>query len=286
MQTVIHEYYFQTDNANEKAEYEALRKKLTAMGLKCFETWGGGGSHYHGPKMDGAVLTLETAHLFSDQWNTAPIEGVSEMGMRVFDWAQDYPIDFSKKVKRGHWLEQTEEMREIRQNTLTCGYCGKYEPAASGKKFCGKCLENEYLKASDLHLTRLLPVATTRATREPLTEEERAELMPQYVKAQTVGNSERGKARLAKFRADLEAKYEKETTNAKVEHDGFLWLLDHGLTTATVQNCIYYNHTQKFSFGWRQPVEGEILSAILEIVSEFPYPYEIKCADGRTLSHL
>jgi hypothetical protein len=103
MKTVIHVYRFDTTKAEQKTEYTALRAKLTAMGLKCFKTWGGGEKHYR-PSWDGLTVTLETASLFDNQWNTAPIAGISDIGFRIMDWAQDYPIDFPKNIKQGYWI--------------------------------------------------------------------------------------------------------------------------------------------------------------------------------------
>lgn len=282
IKTTLHAYRFDVRNPDEKAAYADLKAKLKAMGLECFETHGGG-SHYL-PALDGIEIELETAHLFNNQWNTAPIEGVSDKGLRVFDWAQDFEssIGAPRGIKRGHWLEQTPEMQEIRRNTDTCGYCGKQEPAAKGYVFCPHCLGSEYLKASDLHLTRMLPVdkSGVSAKRAPLTEAERDHLLPLYREAQLHGNTDRDKTRIAKRRADVESKYRQSVDNATRERAGMLWLMDRGIKT---DNAIYYSHTRKFSFGWRQPIDSEMLSDLLDVISEFPFAYEIKTADGRTL---
>lgn len=281
METILHAYRFDISKPNEKTAYDALRAMLSGtMGLKCFETWGGG-SHWM-PTLDGHTLTLETESLFNNQWNTAPI-GESKSGYRVFDWAQDYhsrDIGKNPLIKQGHWLEQTAEMREIRRNTNGCGYCGKQEAAAKGLVFCDKCLDSPYLKAAELHLLRMVAVDESDKKRAELTEAERAYLLPLYKAAQLHGSTERGKARIAKERADLEAEYLKTTAAAKTKRDGFLWLMNHGINT---ENCIYYSHTDRFSFGWRRPVDKEMESAILEVISEFPFSYEIKTEDGRKL---
>jgi len=52
-----------------------------------------------------------------------------------------------------------------------------------------------------------------------------------------------------------------------------------------IDNCIYYSHTDRFSFGWRSPVSAEVVSEILNVISEFPFLYEIKCDDGKTLQN-
>ena len=102
MKTTIHTYCFDISKPAEKAAYESLAASLRARGLKVFETWGGDSGHYHPfSASDGAEIELETSHLFGNQWNTAPCMG-SEKGWRVFDWAQDYPINFSNNIKYMH----------------------------------------------------------------------------------------------------------------------------------------------------------------------------------------
>ena len=111
IKTTIHAYRYDTTIPEEKNAYHMLSETLTKQGLKCFETWGAG-SHYL-PELDNMTINLETKHLFDNQWNTAPI-GKYSQGLRVFDWAQDYPINFPSPIKRGHYLKQTEEMRTAR----------------------------------------------------------------------------------------------------------------------------------------------------------------------------
>jgi hypothetical protein len=283
IKTVFHSYRFNIENPEQKQAYNDLKEKLSALGLKCFETWGGS-SHYK-PELDGKTITLETEHLFNNQWNTAPIDGVSDIGLHIFDWAQDYlsrSMGMNPNIKMGHWLEQTPEMREARRNTVACGYCGKQEAAQKGSVFCPHCIDSQYLKSNELHLLRMKPV-DAKHDRAPLTEAERAYLLPIYRDAQTKGTTERGKARLVKLRADIEKKYEKVSIDAKIERNGFLWILDAGLGPNVVENCIYYTHTGKFSFGWRTPLDEETKSVILDKISEFPFPYELKCAEGKKL---
>lgn len=61
--------------------------------------------------------------------------------------------------------------------------------------------------------------------------------------------------------------------NETTERDGKLWLLDHGLS---IENVIYYSHTDIFTFGWREKVTDAEASKILDVISEFPFEYEIK----------
>jgi hypothetical protein len=283
MQTIVHVYDFDAKHSEaDRAAYEELCTKLEASRVRPMIS-GGGASHYR-PDLDGVTVELETEHLFDNQWNTAPLPG-ADKGLRLFDWAQDAEIGVGgggwapKGRKRGHWLEQTPEMREIRRNTLTCGYCGKQEAAPTGHIFCPHCIGSEYLKATELRLTRMIPVDESgpRAERAELTDAEREHLLPRYREAQLHGHTERDKARIAKALVVL--RYFSAMA-ATAEHDGMLWLMDHGVRT---DNVIYYPHTERFSFGWRNPVDDVLKGELLGLISEFRWPYEIKCADGRTL---
>jgi hypothetical protein len=274
-------YHFDISKPAEKAAYGALCERLEAQGLEMFHSLG---DHYHADR-DGLALTLETGCLFHNQWNTAPIPGISDLGLRVFDWAQDaifYNGVENKIIKRGYYLDQSPEMREARRNTYKCGYCDKQEPAAKGYVFCPHCLDSEYMKPADLPLTRLVSVGRDweKDARPDLTEAERAHLMPLYLEAQLHGSTARGRARIAAKRADVAKKYAKAIEDATTERDGYTWLMDHGFDT---NNVIYYTHTSTFGFGWRAKLSAEEVSAILEVISEFRWPYKLECADGRVL---
>lgn len=282
LKTRIHRYYMDVSNPAEEAKYADMVARIKANGgghgkwMKAI-----GDSKY---RSDGAVLTeaiedveLETEHIFGNQWN-----GTTE---RVFDWYEEAIYcngRENKTIKRGHWLEITPEMAAIRREVVTCGYCGKhYGPerdAAPADGFCRKCLDSPYLKETEFHLLRLLPVAETfGGNRQPLTDAERDALLPEYVLRQTTGADSRAAKRRNEQRADVEEKYAKETTAARIEHDGMIWLWEHGFDLA---NVIYYSHTDRFSFGWREPVCDSVCDKLLEVMSEFPFRYEIKAKRG------
>lgn len=277
LETILHAYCFNIRKPEEKAAYASLRRDLSAAGLRCFCTHGSG-SHYR-PDLAGPV-TLETKHLFANQWNTAPIpcakdKAVAEKGARVFDWAEDYnsQLGAPPDIKRGHWLEQTAEMREIRRNTVVCGYCGAQEPAAKGYVFCPHCLDSVYLKETDLFLLRMRAVDDTSA-RPPLTQAEAEHLIPLYRKAQVEGSTARGRARAAKVRLDAEADYERAIENAEAKRAGKLWLCDRA--PGLLENWIYYVHTGRSCFGWRRafaPAEADRIRALL---TDFPGAYDVK----------
>lgn len=280
LKTTIHSYFFDTRNTEEKVAYSELAAKLNETNGKCFETWGGNGSHFDRRFIGGLDIELDTSSLFNNQWNTAPIEGVSDKGIRVFDWAQDYPINFDERIKRGHYLVITDEMREIRRNTLKCRYCGKMEPAAKGYVFCPHCRGSEYLKEEDLHLTRMMPVDDDSDCPK-LSEAERAHLVPLWKEDQITGNSARGKSRMAKARQQVADYYSESIRKAEFKRDVATWCLDHGMMPDI---AIAYDHTGRVCFGWSKPVDAATLSQLLNVVSELPWSYDIKCSDGRTLS--
>lgn len=279
--TTANHYTFNTDTPEGKAGYKALRAKLSGLGLQCFETHGGKELHATvGRKLQGHTLTLETKHVFNNQWNTAPIEGLSDKGLRVFDWAQDYRPAGSKTLKQGYWLTQTDEMSAVRRDTAACGYCGNQEPASTCDDFCTKCAGSAYLDAEELNLTRMQTVDNT-AARGPLTDEERARLLPRMVAAQLFTRNEAAAKAQAAAVAAVNEKARAAIAKAEHEKTGMLWLLERGFN---LDNVIYYPHTGRFCFGWRKALGPDLESALLDVISEFGHAYDIKCSDGRTLS--
>lgn len=51
-------------------------------------------------------------------------------------------------------------------------------------------------------------------------------------------------------------------------------LIELGLGMLAMQNVIYYDHTGRFGFGWREPLSDVELSTVLDIISEFSFPYD------------
>jgi hypothetical protein len=302
MKTILHSYCFNTNHPAEKTAWEALKLQLKGMGLRCHETWspaapyacthGAVGSAIALGNNTSAEVELETKYLFDDQWNSAPI-GESENGYRLMDWALDYRVEGSMKhMKAGYWLEQTDEMRKARAENAKCGYCGEmYDQLeqhiaafdAAGSPFCIKCIDSEYLKRSGLHLLRLLPAGTSFGTkRAELSDAEAAILVPRYINAQVHGSTERGKARIAKARKAVAQEYAKTVATATIKRDGQRWLLDN--LPSMDSNAIYYNHTGRWGFGWRNPLALEALPEVLDALQKFPFPYDLQTVDGRKLS--
>lgn len=61
--------------------------------------------------------------------------------------------------------------------------------------------------------------------------------------------------------------------NAEKELTAFTWMIDAGINT---DNCIYYNHTDTFSFGWREPLSDTEKENITKLMVGFPYVWAVK----------
>lgn len=77
-------------------------------------------------KVEGTWLDVETKHLFSDQFNTAPIPGVSENGMRIMQ------------------ADVVEIQDDERIGVSKCSWC--FGDDRNGKGKCGKCGKTDTLR--------------------------------------------------------------------------------------------------------------------------------------------
>ena len=271
IETILHYYRYDLRSEREADAYRTLCQARRSMSMRVFDSLSVDGSDFYSDKiqpLDGQTIQLETKFLFENQWNTARTT-TSESGLRVFDWAENiYP---NKNLKVGMWLEQTEEMIDIRNNTLSCGYCGAQYDREGAPVFCDSCLNSEYLKEHDLFLLRLVSIADSRKDRPEITSKEKKSLLPRYIRAQITGMSDRDKRRAAADRAKIEKDYKDTIGRAKAKHGGFIWLLDHNIN---INNCIYYDHTGVFSFGWKSPIKEAVRDALIEKLDGFPYTYK------------
>ena len=267
IKTTIHHYNFNTDEPEEKKAYNRLCKKLKKNGLKCFASIGSRDSDYYRNEikpLDNTLISLDLSHIFNNQWNTFPTV-TSKTGLRVFDWAE--AIWPNKRIKTGQWLEQTKQMKFIRDTTFVCNYCGKYSHTGG---MCLKCVNGPHLSKDQLHLLRLVPVSNKDSRGIPeLTEPEKAFIMPLFLKGQTVIREKADK----KKRAEVHKEYIAKLLTAETECKGFIWLLDAGINT---ENCIFYEHSNTFSFGWQSVLDMEVASILSDKLDMFPFTYEIK----------
>ena len=216
-------------------------------------------------------VTLETDNLFDNQWNSAE-------GFRLFNKAQ-YP-HANPNHKCGYWLEQTPEMVAILTGTAKCGYCGHKAPVGE-KDFCDKCLGSPHLSEQDLNLLRMQPIEepglreTVKSERKryrkaaPLTEQERENLLPRYVEAQTKTLQELSQKAIF----DALKKCERKVKLANMEYDGTVRIAEAGIP---LDNLIFYEHTETFCFGWRNGLSDEVKEVLKEKLKDFPYKLELK----------
>lgn len=292
IKTVLHAYNFDISKTDEQAQYLSMVETIRAKFSGAIWDTDLSGGYTSDPKAYefhnriqalGAAcpIELEIEHLFSNQWNSAPMPGF-DSGARLFNWAENKFLN--RHIRAGYWLEQTAEMSEVLRNTHKCGYCGKQEPAQKGYVFCPHCIDSEYLKIEDLKLTRMVPVRDTdkRGARAELSQAERDHLYPLYHAAQKNGTTARGIARLEKAKRDIETRYEHTVRKATIQRDAARWIIAN--IPRALDNWIYYDHTETHCFGWRNPLTADEVSQLLDVISEFPFAYEMKCADGRNLS--
>jgi hypothetical protein len=74
---------------------------------------------------------------------------------------------------------------------------------------------------------------------------------------------------IAELKADFDAKIASQTT----ELNGFLWLVENDIPTS---NAIYYKHTGRFCFGWRNALADEARENMQKALAGFPFAYDLK----------
>lgn len=75
-------------------------------------------------QVQGMTLEVETEYLFKDQFNTGPIPGVSEHGMRIMESVVEEVID------------------DERPGKARCQWCGKTSMTTDK---CSHCVKEDYL---------------------------------------------------------------------------------------------------------------------------------------------
>lgn len=74
--------------------------------------------------IEGKTIEVETDYLFVNQYNTVPIPGVSDLGMRIMDRSVERVID------------------DTRHRYKNCSYCGKKQGIRAKK--CRKCGKTDF----------------------------------------------------------------------------------------------------------------------------------------------
>lgn len=270
IKTTLHSYYI-SDSATMAKELHSRLKKTNG---KCFNTWGQG-SHYLSTPEGGCEVWLDDKQFWSNQWNTTE-DSPNYPNRRVFDWAQD-----ADKVQngtyRGHFLEITDEMRRIRDETLACGFCGhRVHVAESDSFFCHKCLGSRYLSENQLELLKLLPVSSDREMRK-VSELELIEIQDAYIDAQLASlfhdGTEKAVQKRDKVLAKVAQDVDRKVATALAEKAGFGWLAERKIDLGQV---IFFDHSNEFCFGWDVPYPKFVADRIRSILADFPFSYRIK----------
>lgn len=204
------------------------------------------------------TVEIETKCLFNNQWNTKD--------KRVFDCIGCYD-NYDWNEIFAQWLDITPEMIQIRKDSYKCGYCGK-QYCDPGKGFCSECIGNKFLKKEDLYLLRLLSINSTLKRKE-LTQMEFDILLPLWAKEQTETQNKLLKDKIEDFQRQIKKDYQ----NHKIEFKGLQWLIDNK-KFQYIDNIIYYNHTETFCIGWRDPVQDQ--QEVLKDMKGFPYRLDTK----------
>lgn len=64
-----------------------------------------------------------------------------------------------------------------------------------------------------------------------------------------------------------------DIADSEKELKAFEWLINHNIE---IENVMYYNHTGRFCFGWRKPIEK--VPELSQELIDFPFEYDIKHA--------
>lgn len=266
LETTYHPYDFKADDP----AWKELKARRILAGVKCLEM-----SHPAEAPRPECRVRLETRHVFDNQWN-ATFDADHPGAARLFDWIL-YCGPLNRKAKRGHYLDVTDEMQDLRRRTYACGFCGEeyYDPPNRDcGLFCGKCLGSEYLGSGNLHLLKLRPVADGDTGRADLTADESAFLLPIYLDRQLATRPETEAAQRDRIRLT----HEKALRIANVERSGFEWLLDRGLDTRNVMFFGGLVSPPRFEFGWRGGYDETVTEELKRRLKDFPYPHEVKRA--------
>lgn len=262
MKTTLTHYNFDISSPAGNEAYSELVAKLKKTNGKCFRVLARP-SDKRPPEGEIDLDVSNIKNIWSNQWNTT-------CGFRVLDWYEGiYP---NRSIKRGHYLSITSEMKSLRSELLRCGYCG-HTTTDTSQKFCTSCIGSTYLEASNLKLLRMMPVAS-QSDREELSAEELTFMTEEFNKAKVKAIHREYSADEKERQFEEEYKLFRESLKkAEDRFTGFNFLLNNNICQ---DNCIYYDHTGVFCFGWKHPLPDAAADYLEELLAEFPGKYEIK----------
>lgn len=268
-------YRFNLDNDKELQPYEEVRAKA-GKDWECFDAHAAPAydqkarKHREGLQklIESGSVTIETKCLFKNQFNTVGTEERS--GYRVFGW---YEYIFPNgKIKEGYYLVKSDELSAALDAQRICGHCGyRTEDEID---FCPSCLGSKYLKEEKLHLTQMLPVSRSNEKRPKLSGKTLAKRSDAFREAQAE-QAEKDRAQQAERRLTLAQKLEDEFQPAvdsyaaelRKKTDAKIYVLRQGYD---LDNLIYYSHTGRFCWGWRNSIPEEAAEELKVKLKDFP----------------
>jgi hypothetical protein len=259
IKVTLEKYRFNINNKSELLKYNEMVKVATDLGHDRNQTLS---VQVKSGWLDSLPIkqTIETDFLFSDQFNTVE-------GFRIYLWSEIiYP---NRDIKEGYYLTgDIDELLAAQKNQLSCGYCGKRHDAREiDYKFCKDCLHSEYLTQDCLHLLRLMPVDKFNPKRpKEITKELQAEFNNR-AHQMYLNNRKRLKLKAQKLLQDDAVKRESDRYETELQAA----LMFGGLE---VGNLIYYNHTKKWVYGWRDRVSKDEYNDYMLKASELELPLD------------
>lgn len=253
----LNKYSIDTRTPEGTRAYKAIEEKAKALGHTLFDV-----NATPGRSIDDLpdTMTIETEHLFNNQYNTAE-------GHRIFDWYEGIIWWGGKRspYRTGYYLTgDIDKLLEAKRARHVCSYCGaQYDNP--DHVFCTKCLGSEYLTEKDLPLLQLKPLA---APIEPPTSGQLEKLKDAWIAEQPkmlARLAQEKTARLLKKAQRLEKDRDKKIADLQHETEIQAKLLRLGIDT---DNLIYYSHTKQWVFGWRNKLSISEIDAISKQLSE------------------
>lgn len=230
-------------------EYKEMKDYLLWSGHHHFNVWA-----EHGERklpLGTHTYELDEKHLFDDQVNTT-------CGKRVHDWADYMPYVSYTKPRWGHYIENLDELNDLRRTYFKCGYCGHTDKVGG---WCEKCRGSQYLTPDHFHLLKMRQLTTKPKKHE----------VPKLVLKDIEEQQAATATRLAeKDLADTFKQLEQKKRNAEIEIEFRRYCISKGLNNVTLQNLIYYPHTKTFNFGWRNTLNAAQITDIKSRLGDTP----------------
>jgi hypothetical protein len=260
-------YNLNTENKAELREYDGMCKMLKGWGYSCFATYDtmryADRQKFY--KNIAGAQEIETDYLFENQFNTVS-------GYIVFEWSQ--PILANKYIKKGYYIEFSNELKQAKDGQYVCGYCGaRY--IRPEQIFCDRCLSSQYLQEDQLHLLELRPVSEGLGAK-------RGKDIPETLAAAYKAGREQLRERLieekAKQRVEkiekLKSNLDRDIKNMIIETERKIEVLSKGYD---IENMIHYtDKNNTATFGWRESIKDNAAECDKIKGLNLSFPYTIK----------